>query len=356
MSDGNSADGDQRGDAPGGALDQAPRHGLPLGNHGLIKRRLPREAPVDDNSCALYRLGEQCNNQCPMCTNTGLRELHFFATEELLRRAEFLHERGFRRVVVTGGEPTIHPGFWTIIDALHSRDMRWDINTHGRTFAQPGFAERARTRGLERAIASLHSHESAASCAMSGIAPEAHEETVRGIRALRAAGVALTINCVISTYTLGRLRAFFDYCAVEFGPACTVKLAFPSLYAQTPDWAPIQLRYRRVADELRALIGHAASTDTELQIESVPRCVLGDAEARHTGRFGFGETHYLDDRTGDQLFSMQWAEAQSAVYASACASCRALSGCPGVSARYARRFGVEELVPFAKNLPWWHPG
>lgn len=342
------------------------RHGLPLGPQGLVKKRRQMDAPVDGESCALFRLGEQCNNKCPMCTNTGLRELHFFATEELVERAGFLHQRGFRRVVVTGGEPTIHPGFFTIVDTLHERGMSWDINTHGRTFARPDFAERTRRSGLRRAIVSLHSHEVAASCAMSGIRPDAHQETIAGIHALRAAGVDVTINCVISTYTVGKLRAFFDYCVARFGATpdsagrdfarCTVKLAFPSLYAQTPDFAPIQLRYADVGAELRALRTHAATSAVALQFESVPSCILDDPGAVNTGRFGFGETHYLDDRTGDQLFSMEWAEAQSAVYPRACTSCPAFARCPGVSARYAQRHGTDELRPFASKLPWWHPG
>ena len=332
------------------------RHGLPLGPQGLIKRQLATDAPVTETSCALFRLGEQCNNKCPMCTNTGLRELHFFATDELVRRAEFLYQKGFTQVVLTGGEPTIHPGFFTVVERLQAHVMAWDINTHGRTFAGPGFARRAREMGLRRAIVSLHSHEIAASCAMSGIREDAHHETLAGIHALGAEGVAVTINCVISTYTVGKLRAFYDYCQTEFGPGCTVKLAFPSLFAQTPDFAPIQLRYRDVGGELRALVAHAAACSTALQLESVPCCVLDDPAARNTGRFGFGETHYLDDRTGNRLFSMEWAEAQNAVYPDRCTACRAFASCPGVSTRYARRHGVDELRPFARDLPWWHPG
>src|SRR3954451_18715906 len=129
----------------------------PLGPR-LFKKNLPDDEPVTSRSAALFRFGEQCNNDCPMCSNTGEASLFFHSTDALLRRADFLHRLGFRRAVVTGGEPTIHPGFWTVVERLAADGFAWDINTHGRSFAKDGFARRAAGAGLKRAIVSRHSH------------------------------------------------------------------------------------------------------------------------------------------------------------------------------------------------------
>src|SRR5690349_8568280 len=109
------------------------------GSPQLFKRRVPDDAPVTAKSLALFRFGEQCNYRCPMCSNTGDPSLFFHATDELVRRAAFLHGCGFTRVIVTGGEATIHPGFWTVIEQLAAYTMTWDINTHGRTFSDRQF-------------------------------------------------------------------------------------------------------------------------------------------------------------------------------------------------------------------------
>ena len=114
----------------------------------LFKKKVPDDELVTPRSAALFRFGEQCNNDCPMCSNTGEASLFFHPTETLLRRADFLHRHGFRRAVVTGGEPTIHPGFWTVVEHLAADGFTWDINTHGRTFAKEGFARRAAGQGL----------------------------------------------------------------------------------------------------------------------------------------------------------------------------------------------------------------
>ena len=64
------------------------------------------------------------------------------------------------------------------------------------------------------------------------------------------------------------------------------------------------------------------------------------------GRTGYGETHYLDDASGDLLHGMAHVEASLAVYGPACRDCPALSRCPGVEEAYARRHGLSELKGF----------
>ena len=102
-----------------------------------MRKLRPAERPVDDESISLYRLAEACNNDCPMCSNSGRPEAWFTKTEGLLERVAFLHGQGFRRVVLTGGEPTIHPGFWDVVAALGAHGMTWDVNTMGGPLLTP---------------------------------------------------------------------------------------------------------------------------------------------------------------------------------------------------------------------------
>ena len=41
---------------------------------------------------------------------------------------------GITRVSLTGGEPTLHPDFFAIVDAMAARRMRWDMVTNGHRF------------------------------------------------------------------------------------------------------------------------------------------------------------------------------------------------------------------------------
>jgi MoaA/NifB/PqqE/SkfB family radical SAM enzyme len=317
----------------------------------LFKKRIAEDAPVTRRSTALFRFGEQCNNHCPMCSNTGEAALFFHSTEELLRRAAFLHDAGFRRAVVTGGEATIHPGFWTVIEQLRDYRMAWDINTHGRTFSDPRFARRAVDHGLERAIVSLHSHHAPTSAAIFGASKTAHHETVAGIERLVEAGVDVMLNCVLNELNLPQLEDYLRAGHRRFGASVAFKFVFPSTIGKGGQWSGIAtLRYRDVHEPVQRLRALAAHLPARILFESFPNCVIQDAQARHLGRSGFGETHYLDDASGDRVYAMRHIEAELSAYAEMCRSCTAVRRCPGVSLAYAKRYGVGELTPFGPPL------
>jgi MoaA/NifB/PqqE/SkfB family radical SAM enzyme len=316
----------------------------------LFKKRVAEDAPVTGRSTALFRFGEQCNNHCPMCSNTGDAALFFHSTEELLRRAAFLHRAGFRRVVVTGGEATIHPGFWTIIEQLAASGMVWDTNTHGRTFAQPGFARRAVATGLERAIVSLHSHDAATSAAIFGASEAAHHETVAGIERLVEAGVAVMVNCVLSRLNLSQIEDYLQAGYQRFGHGVAFKFVFPSTIGKGGQWSAIAtLRYGEVREPVRRLRELAARLQLRVLFESFPNCVIDDPDAVNVGRSGFGETHYLDDATGDRVYAMRHIEAELSAFGEECRTCAAARRCPGVAHEYAKRYGVDELTPFPRR-------
>ncbi len=314
----------------------------------LFKKQIPEHATVTASSTALFRFGEQCNYRCPMCSNTGDKSLFFRDTEELLRRADFLRGLGFRRVVATGGEATIHPGFWDVIERLSSFGMVWDINTHGRSFAQPGFTGRAVDNGLERAIVSVHSFDPATSAAIFGVVESDHHGTVAGVESLVGAGVGVMLNCVVSRLNLGQLSDYLRAGVERFGrTAVSFKFVFPSTIGKGGDWSEIaSLRYDDVRAPVLALEELAEGLGATVSYESFPSCILEDPNAKNFGRSTFGESHYLDDAGGDRVYAMRHIEAELSAYGEQCLDCTALRRCSGLALRYAQRYGVAELVPF----------
>jgi len=316
----------------------------------LFKKQRPEDIPVTLKSVALFRFGEQCNNHCPMCSNTGEPGLFFHPTEELLRRAAFLKRCGFARVVVTGGEATIHPGFWTVIERLAEDGIAWDVNTHGRTFSRPGFAQRAVTTGLQRAIVSLHSFDAATDATIFGADENAHFETVTGVDRLLEAGVRVMLNCVLTQLNLAQLHDYLREGARRYGRRVAFKFVFPSTGGKGGQWPSIAtLRYDDVRLPVRHLRQLATELDLRLFLESFPNCIVQDPTSANLGRSGFGETHYLDDASGDRIYAMRHIEAELSAYGDGCRRCAALSRCPGVARSYAQRYGVDELTPFAPS-------
>ena len=312
----------------------------------VIRKRHPEVVPVGEGSVALFRLGEQCNNKCPMCSNSGRPEGFFISGGALLNRVDFLANQGFKRAVLTGGEPAIHPAFLKIVDRITERGMVWDINTHGRSFSNPELCRRVVGSGLKRAIVSLHSHRVDVSCLISGTSERGHWETIEGIRNLLAVDVPVLINLVLTRHNVDHLDEFLSYCLDTFGVGCAVKFCFPSTAGKGGEWEGILLRYSQVEKAVRALQVQAARVGQTLCFESFPLCVLGAPGARNISRSGFGETHYLEDIGGRELYSIRFIEAGFSVYPKKCEGCDELDACSGVAPAYLKRFGDQEFSPF----------
>ena len=194
---------------------------------------------------------------------------------------------------------------------------------------------------------SLHSHIEETSCLISGVKPRGHQEAVAGIDALVATGCYVLVNLVVTTHNGDHLRAFARWCWDRWGESVGLKMAFPSTTGKGGDWEGIDLRYGDVQDEVRATRVQARELGQTIHFESFPNCVLGAKRSKNMGRSGFGETHYLDDITGRDIYPIQYIESVLSVFPETCRACRAVDVCPGVADTYLRRFGTEELQPIS---------
>ncbi len=102
----------------------------------------------EQHSClAIIEINSACNLSCPVCF-ADAEDVHGahlpVATVELMLDALVLSEGEPDLVQLSGGEPTIHPQFFEILDAVKARPIRHVmINTNGVRIAQdPAFVER----------------------------------------------------------------------------------------------------------------------------------------------------------------------------------------------------------------------
>ncbi|RAI40780.1 radical SAM protein [Rhodoplanes roseus] len=111
----------------------------------------------EQHSClALIEINDHCNLTCPVCfaESSPQRTTHLpLATVERMLDALVASEGEPDLLQISGGEPTLHPEFFAILDAARKRPIRHVmINTNGLVLAQdPDFCARLaeRKRGLE---------------------------------------------------------------------------------------------------------------------------------------------------------------------------------------------------------------
>ena len=102
----------------------------------------------EQHSClSLIELTDHCNLDCPICyasSGTHRQSYRSLAQIEAMLDAVVRNEREPDVVQLSGGEPTIHPQFFEILDAARARPIRHlMVNTNGiRIATDDAFAER----------------------------------------------------------------------------------------------------------------------------------------------------------------------------------------------------------------------
>ena len=128
---------------------------MPLRRNTPIKHGCPYDCGLcpdhEQHSClTLLEITDACNLRCPVCyaSSGPERSTHrSLSTLETMLDAIVANEGEPDIVQISGGEPTIHPQFFEVLDAAKRRPIRHlMLNTNGiRIAREDGFAERLAT-------------------------------------------------------------------------------------------------------------------------------------------------------------------------------------------------------------------
>lgn len=140
-----------------------------------------------------------CNNRCLGCSNVFDRKAQPLPTTQWERILTALKPH-IHRLKLTGGEPTLHPEFETIVATLHELDISFALFTNARWRDPARLVAFLQTvpqcSGL---LISLHGATAASHDAFTGV-PGSFVETCANIRRAVAAELNVTTSTVITSY------------------------------------------------------------------------------------------------------------------------------------------------------------
>ena len=174
---------------------------------------------------------KRCNGYCTQCYmdagphNTGRDEMLFFSIEKLIK--EF-SELGGYYIRLTGGEPTIRPDFFTIVDCMKHNGLRCGINSNGL------FDDSVLRRIIDHAIRDIRISLEGPEQVNDALRGRGHFKKVyRNLELIREANqsleipVDLIINSVLMKSTLHSIRQTIEI-ALNFGARVSFGLLRPT--------------------------------------------------------------------------------------------------------------------------------
>ncbi len=138
--------------------DPAVRRGIALVFEGIAKYgvTVPQKLPAP--FLIVWNFTNMCNMRCKHCYQRASRPLpNELSLSEKLKLIDELDRAGVAAIALSGGEPTIHPDFLTVVKAISDRGMYPAVATNGWTFANMDFLKKAKKAGLRYVEVSVDS-------------------------------------------------------------------------------------------------------------------------------------------------------------------------------------------------------
>ena len=283
-----------------------------------------------------------CNHFCGFCSNPTTPYTHTFASMQVL--VDDFVRRGYFGVILTGGEPTLHPELPEIAGYAAQQGLHVRMITNGSRLADPVFARAMASAGLKLVHVSVYSVRPEIEARLRG----SEGTLARAFAAIdnaAACGIEVNVNCVINRLNAGHLDENIRY-FLQHHPQVrhfvwnnldpSMGRAEVNQEQFTPRLADFEVSLARA---MRLLHRSGRS----FRVEKVPLCYMGEFgwASTETRKIVKGEeriVHFLDDK--QTVRQTDWEHR----YAAGCAACSLRPICGGLFDR-GDAYDPAELAP-----------
>jgi len=293
---------------------------------------------------ALLKLGYDCNNNCVFCHAAPHRRTRA-RPADLRRKVRRAAALGARMIVLSGGEPTIQPGWLDLVDQVTALGLRLGLVTNARMLRYPDLLDRLLRRGLEYAYVSLAGPDAALHDRHTR-APS-FDQTFAALAMLAPRVAATTVNVVVTRWNVARLGEF----ATLLDPLPSVRLKFSLVEPAgntLDDFDGLVPPLAAAARAVRAAIDRARALRPGRPVvwDGLPLC--------HAGPFEDLECALREDGFAwmSEAFERDWfpVDDRHRAFARVCRACSLRRRCRGVFVEYLARRGAAELRPVSRPV------
>lgn len=157
------------------------------------------------------RLTYECNNRCIFCLDSQTHDGEMRDPEDVKKQILEGRRKGASRLILSGGEPTIHPHYVAFIKLGRLAGYRRvQTVTNGRLFRYPEFLKKCLDAGLQEITFSIHGPNARIHDALVGV-KGAYEEEMEGLRAaLKDGRPIINVDIVINRGNIKTLPEMLD--------------------------------------------------------------------------------------------------------------------------------------------------
>lgn len=192
----------------------------------------------------------KCNSKCLMCSNpsefqnrNSYKDYSFDVLKQRIDKINFFDEKNNiigDKIILTGGEPTIHPNFFKLLSFIRKKfpQVTIELDTNGRRFCYPSFAKRVLRFERINIYTSLHGFNAKTHDAITRT-PGSFSQTVKGIQNLlkyEKLGLhELELRIIITKLTYQYIEKILKFIKEDFPQADRIVVIFMEMEGQAGD-------------------------------------------------------------------------------------------------------------------------
>jgi MoaA/NifB/PqqE/SkfB family radical SAM enzyme len=153
-----------------------------------------------------------CNKNCIFCLDKESQDGSFLDLKTVKRKLRQGRKQGIKKLILSGGEPTLHPDYLRILKFGRSIGYNGiQTVTNGRMFAYKGFLQKAVECGLTETTFSMHGHNKKLYERQSGIEGSFEQALTGLLNALKTKGLIVNIDIVINKINYKHLEQIIRF-------------------------------------------------------------------------------------------------------------------------------------------------
>lgn len=167
-----------------------------------------------------YVITKRCNQYCNSCPRNNEERIQDTEKETICQNiAHTIKKHEVDKVIISGGEPSMHPEFAEIISCVAQLGIPILIQSNGIRFSDSKFAQNflkhVNDRKQVQFLTAIHSIDPPIHDQVTGT-PGSHERAVQAIHNLLEEGIAVTVKCIVGQHNYCQLPQYYQWVMDEF--------------------------------------------------------------------------------------------------------------------------------------------
>jgi len=278
----------------------------------------------------------KCNSKCLMCSNPSefqsrdsYKDYGFDALKQRIDKINLVDDK----IILTGGEPTIHPEFFKVISYIRKKfpNMIIELDTNGRRFYYPEFVKKLFSFNKINILTVLHGFNAKTHDAVTR-APGSFSQTVEGIKNVfkyKNLGLHnIELRIVVTKLTYKYIEKILTFAKKEFPEFDRIVIIFMEMEGQAKkNFKAVGLTYAEFQDYIPK-IAKWIPKFKEFRFYHFPLCIINYRLWKHTWRT-------LPD--------------YEVTFLPECKNCLYKKYCLGIHKDYIEKIGAKEFKPIKKK-------